>query len=242
MNRPRIWSSHESHRPIVLEPTTQQIVVNFGNSKPDESLSGSVVINPVEAVALNRDKVNMKSIIHRLKLTSAMYSTDFSKATVFPIVVKRFDHSGGGGMRKITDMKALKAFLADTDMKGMYWERFIPFTREFRVHVSRHVGEIFATEKVFRKGQSGWVRNLKTCEYEPDFKKGNRREWKNMVRECKKYLNDIKLDIGGFDIGYRNKKYYIIECNSACGMKKETRAAYTNELNRICKSIDNGEY
>jgi len=91
---------------------------------------------------------------------------------------------------------------------------------------------VFASEKVFR-GTKSWVRNLNSSIFIRKFERP--KAWKSIIKTCRKVLKLTGVDIAGFDVAFNTKenKYYIIEMNTACGMGKHTRKAYTKELNKI---------
>ncbi len=242
METPLVWSQHQSHRGIHLQPVKKKVIVNFGNTGSGTITPDSIVINPVEAVKVCKDKLVSKERMKAIRVPAPQFGLKITNRLRLPIVVKMKRHSGGRGMERIRTKAELKAFIGrHGQAKDFYWEKYVHFDREFRVHVSRYLrGEIFATEKV--ANYSGvWIRNLKSCKFVCQFKHPNEKRWKQMVHQCVRFLQSIGLDIGGFDIGYnaRRKKFYIIECNSAAGMMERTRKAYIDELNRIIAIIGN---
>lgn len=242
MNSPTIWSRHHSHKPIKLNPTSKKIVINFGHTEIAGRVKDATIINHPSAVENCADKIAMKIFMQSL-VTTPPFGVDFKQTPALPLVVKRKAHSRGKGMSLINSQYELDAIKYRFDLDRYYWEQFIVFDREFRVHCSRHSGEIFATEKVRRRAATGpnWIRNLESCRYKAKFIRPP--GWETLLEECKSLLNALGLDLGGLDIGYNvaQAKFYIIECNSACGMEDNTRAAYTKELNAICGKIDEAE-
>lgn len=216
MTQPQICSGHDSHRPFRLERRAMLVKVNFGQTERH----GNYVLNHSDGVMRIRDKKAMKILFDQAGVLHPAWSD--TEVPDVECVLKSNTHRKGT-MCKVT--KKMKI-----DFEKYYVEEFIPFEREFRVHVS-FLRPIFSTEKILRRNHSTWIRNLDSCTFKVEFEKPE--GWDNMIKDCQWILHTADLDFAGFDIGYADGRFYFIEANTACGMGDKTRAAYTEELNRL---------
>lgn len=231
LKRGKVWSSHRSHRPIQLKRFLRQVDVNFGGTS---DFRGDIIINLPSATRLSVDKLLMKKTFSNYGIPSFRFG-EFYDDCVFPLVLKSKTHrKRRPHLTKIGCQAELSDHLSHiTHPEKYYWEEFVSYDREFRIHISQYkTKEVFATEKICRGG-GGWVRNRRSCKFHKEFDRPD--QWKNIIESCLRVLFHIGLDIGGFDVAYDSEsgKHYIIEVNTACGMGKHTRAAYTKELNKI---------
>lgn len=232
-----IASRHDSHRPIALKRFPRQVVVNFGNKTLSDTYKG-LVINTPEACRLAVDKFKMKALFEANDIPSFEWGGTFHNPPM-PIVIKSITHRKTRPHLCLVRSKRDIALLFDgaysPRWERFYWEKFTSYDREFRIHASRYkFSEVFATEKVSRFESSDvWIKNNSSCKFVKKFDKPS--VWGRIIRACRKALKITGLDIAGFDVAYDSKSevFYIIEVNTACGMKKNTRTAYTKELNKI---------
>ena len=229
LKRPIIASVHDSHRPFRLKPRWRKVVVNFGQTV--DRNQGALVVNHYSAVARATDKMRMKRLFEEKKIPSFRWGGIFHNLP-FPIVLKSTLHIKlDPHLRLVKDAVELDDALRGRRWERFYWEQFTPYSREFRIHVSKWKwNEVFACEKRYR-GNIDWVRNKSTCVFERTFAKPS--AWRKILRACKKVLRVTGLDIAGFDVAVEGENFWIIEMNTACGMGHLTREAYTKELNKV---------
>ena len=162
---------------------------------------------------------------------------EFFDEVVFPLVLKSKRHiKNYPHLTKVTTQEELTSILSRIPHpEKFYWEKFTPYDREFRIHMSHYKhSDVFSTEKILRRDRvRGWIRNKESCVFKTKFDRPN--EWVDILDSCRRVLDKTDLDIAGFDVAYDTTtgRHYIIEVNTACGMGDNTRRAYTKELNRI---------
>ncbi len=116
------------------------------------------------------------------------------------------------------------------NVKGSYIEDYFLTQREFRVHASPVLGEVFAVEKIDRK-VSKWKKHLKDCRFLSDFYRPL--DWDKVVAACMTAVEVLGLDIGACDVMWNSDGFTIAEVNSAPGMGRNTAQAYAEAIYNI---------
>lgn len=222
-----------------------------------------VQINSIESIINASDKLTMKKLFKEAGVISpnflipnanSKYEHKSEKVVVidgtefkYPIICKLKHRSRGQGMKKINNFEELKKFHDLNVVKRKktnvyYYEQFINYTREYRIHVSVLGGCVYTCRKMIRKEDLGkddsWFRNNSNCiwyvETNKNFNKPS--NWDEIVKGCVQSLNAVGLDIGACDVKIaKDGRYSIIEINSAPSIADGTAVAYSNELEKIAK-------
>jgi glutathione synthase/RimK-type ligase-like ATP-grasp enzyme len=149
--------------------------------------------------------------------------------TEYPVLIREFlSASGGKGIHLISNEEEFST----TFKKGFYWTPFVVMKNEYRVHV---LGDKIA--KVFRKDRNPGLDveqfPIKNLHLGYHFYKISNPEGFDKMQEV---INSLcKLLNGSFialDVGWvpSEKKYFIIEGNTAPGLNKETVKMYADFL------------
>jgi glutathione synthase/RimK-type ligase-like ATP-grasp enzyme len=188
-----------------------------------------VELNPVQAIKNCADKLRMKELFHQagVKTPSTfvfdegikdLSSNEFiqEEDLPFPLIAKKLRHSRGRGMQKINN---LEEFQALNNKNTYYFEPFMNYTREYRIHVSS-LGEYFYTCRKLLKqdAEDRWFRNNQNSvwyiESNPSFNKPD--TWDAIVADCVTALNALGLDFAAADVKVNKKgNWTILELNSA---------------------------
>jgi len=230
LKRAIVASGHESHQDIRLKRFPRQVIVNFGNTRLRKK---GLVINNPHAVSFCLHKDSVIELLEKSGVPVYQWGRLF-EGLPYPIVLKSLSHrKQWPHLEKVNGPDELNNIFRSRRWEIFYWTEYTPCDREFRVHVSRYkLSPVFACEKVARR-EATWKRNLGSCTFVKKFDKPV--GWNRIVSVCRKALRTVGLDIGGVDVGYNSVsgKVYVIEVNSAPGMRGNTRRAYEKELNKI---------
>jgi len=148
-----------------------------------------------------------------------------------PKIAKLSHRKAGRGMvllenkhQIISFLKLLTDKIIDDDY---YFESYLPYEREFRIHVCA-LGCIHAAEKEndIRYTKLQWCMESNSCEFHTIFKRPSC--WPYIIEECQRVLTLLKLDVGGFDIrvNKRGNMFTLIECNSGPSISNASADKY----------------
>lgn len=252
--RPRVLSRHPSHR--CLRPDRGNLpflpwksVIRLGSTTPAEP--GFIEINSIQSVRNSSCKLLMKECFTRAGVRTAPWrkAGDITGANTegltfsnlanrpttmeFPVVGKKHYGSKGNGNTLIKTLAEYNAWRAANAMGSCIIEKFMPFSHEFRLHITSE-GCFYACRKAIKSDcpeDQKWRHHDDTCvwllETNPNFHRPN--TWNAIVRDCVAALGAIGADVLSFDVKVQSntvrgaarqgeQDYILLECNSASSM------------------------
>ncbi len=161
----------------------------------------------------------------------------------FPLIAKINFHSRGRGMLKIdTKEELLKILKNPTQARKYTFEKYVNYVREYRVHATTE-GIFYICRKLRQTSSSErWYFNSKNSIFQIVYENNKWRQnednivcFKEMEQHCIKALNQLQMDIAGFDIRINSTgdKFTIIEANSACSFGEHTAQHYIEQIPKI---------
>lgn len=163
----------------------------------------------------------------------------------YPIIAKSHHGSRGEGNTKLDNQAALVAWMRGKNLSGYIFEKFMPYSREYRLHVTQE-GCFYTCRKLVRSDapEGTWQRHDDVCvwilETNNSFKKPN--NWDAIVQDCVNAQRALGLDICAFDVmvqGSRegrertNPEWIICESCSAPSFGEITSQKYIEQINRM---------
>lgn len=253
--RPMVLSRHPSHRILrtSLALNSFRAVVRLGSETVLEDDSRRVQINTPSGVRNSASKLRMKQCFDRAQVKHAPWIhtqdrqilTNWAIRTEFPIISKSFHGSRGEGNTKHDNMESLERFIRNNNINNYIFEKFVPYSREYRLHVTNN-GCFYTCRKLVRNDapENTWQRHDDVCvwvvEENPSFKKPA--NWNDIVQDCIRAKNALGLDICAFDVlvqgstrdgERRNPEWLICESCSAPSFGEITGQRYIQEINRL---------
>lgn len=219
----RVYSRHPSHdvlRGKILLP--KLTLIRLGSQTVSREPGIEVEINSQKAVANSANKRLMKECFTSKQVKTAQWWSKAPEPTdeMFPMVAKHLYGSRGTGNTLLNSIEEYKVFI-DTHDKDMYiYERFYPFSREYRLHVTEK-GCFYACRKMLKSEtpeDKRWFRNDSNSIWVTEFKRINNPDgtfkafgdenpefdkpvnWAKIEEECVKALKAVGLDIGACDV------------------------------------------
>lgn len=261
MYRIRIRSRHPSHDPLrrSLPRLPVKSVVRFGSTTPTSEIfkypRGVVEINTPQAIRTSSNKRLMKEAFYQAQVyTPEFYRHqdlyNLQKGDIpMPMVRKELYGSRGRGntlYRKYTEFREVLE-QDRLNPNRIIYERYIPYNREYRMHVSRN-GCFYSCRKMLKSEvpkEDRWFRNdsnsVWILEENEQFNKPE--NWGEIVHHCQLALESVGLDFGAFDVrvqgdkqrerGQSNPLFTIIEVNSAPSFGEITLEKYKEELPKL---------
>ncbi len=191
-----------------------RVVLNFGSNHHDDR---KIILN--KDIDIMRDKIKMNGILDRawVRHPKTFYYPfqDLPNMRNKCVIKNRYGQMGNHQI--FTTFKKAKKLLLNSNQ---YIQEFIPFEREFRVLVD-HFGCFRATEKI---GESD-LRNSKSCRFKDVY--GGYDDLREMGVQVAKIFG---VDFVGFDIGYCNNRYWVIELNSAPSLSTRNAIVLVNNM------------
>lgn len=254
MIRPLVLSRHPSHDILrtSLKRNPFRAAIRLGSETIPERNNERIQINTPQAVRNSASKLLMKQCFDRAAVKHSQWITgvnigrtailEWADRVGYPIVAKSHFGSRGVGNTKIDNRKTLERF---GNLSGHIFEKFIPYSREYRLHVTQD-GCFYTCRKLVRSDAPAdtWQRHDDVCvwilEENPSFKKPN--NWNAIVQDCINAQRALGLDICAFDVmvqGSRegrertNPDWIICESCSAPSFGEITGQKYTQEINRL---------
>jgi glutathione synthase/RimK-type ligase-like ATP-grasp enzyme len=223
-----------------------------------------VQINSPQGVANSASKLRMKTCFERAGVKHSPWISglgtrqsilDWASRVGYPVISKSHNGSRGRGNTKHDDRASLERFINSNGTNNYIFEKFIPYSREYRLHISDR-GCFYTCRKLVRNDapDDTWQRHDDVCSWiledNPSFKKPN--NWNAIVADCVRAKNALGLDICAFDVMVegasrdgerRNPEWIICESCSAPRFGEITGQKYTEEIINILntKSRGNGE-
>lgn len=253
-------------------------IYRMGSTTPTESIlhripERLIEINSIEGCKISANKVEMKKKfdeaevrtpqwfhVEELKTRAEMETMITQKRMEWggaAIIVKRYNSSKGNGIYLISNEEERNSFLDMVYNSNHYnitnyiFERFSTYNREYRLHVTND-GCFYACRKMLRNdAEVRWHRHDNNSVWitEENELFDRPRNWDDIVNDCIKALQAVKLDIAAFDVKVQRShgdspKWLILECNSAPGLGEIGLSKYKEILpiiiNNKYNSLING--
>lgn len=219
-------------------PKHDDVIINWGSGKVP-SWTGGTILNKPEAVRLASNKLLTFQTLEAAGVKVPQFTTDIRTARYWledgHTIMERHVLNGnsGAGIRVVSKDEDA-AVCAELDLTpAPLYTRFIPKTKEFRVHIFR--GEVIGYSQKRRRGTSearpsefnpyissaemGWV----FCITDIDHIDG--------VKEiAKKATSTLGLDFAAVDVIFHDDISYVLEVNTAPGLAPSTLMAYANKF------------
>lgn len=246
-----IFSRHPSHNALrkqVIAPRGKHFVFRLGSITEDHKRWGRdyISINSIEGIKNSMDKLRMKNCFSHAKVNSLPFvhlttegSQEWCKKN-YPFVIKHRYGSRGTGNTLIKDEKELRNWFTGKELSSYIAEQYTSFTKEYRIHCSKKSGIFSSWRKLIKDEvpkEQRWVRNSNTSVFKGEFEKP--KCWKQIESQLIKCLENMGLDICGFDVRVNKTmdKFWIIESNTACSLGEIGAKAYINEINKIVNNV-----
>jgi len=207
------------------------LVINWGNSKVPNWMSDSIKwLNKPSAVGNASNKLKALQILSENNILVPLFKDNpISAGDIYGKVVVRHKLDGHSG-------EGIEIFNTSDNLPvAPLYTRFIPARAEYRVHVfdgnvidmSKKVRlnpdeEEFVSEehRMVKSHQNGWT-----------FARGGIKFNTELGRIAIKSIQALGLDFGAVDIiRGEDGEYYVLECNTACGMADSTENSYVNAI------------
>lgn len=240
-NRLRVFSRHPTHQSLRQEriSVTKPTVVRFGSLT--EWPIAKMEINSIQAIKNSSSKLLMKNLFVEAGVTTPQFWTkeqllaDKKLPTKSSFIAKKIYGSRAEGMKKFDTVKELLKFARTSE--GYIFEKFVNYSREYRLHVSAMGDCFYACRKMLKsEATDRWYRNdsnsvwIKTTNPLFDIPK----TWGNIVEDCIKAMNAVGLDIGACDVKVNKEgQHSIIEINSAPSFGDYTAMFYNLEIKKL---------
>ena len=240
---------------LIVPRTT---ILRLGSTTPTEQITrrpNPVEINTAEACAISSDKILMKRAFDSHDIPSAEWKVydkgeeitenkilDLFEAFDCRVIVKHKHSSKGDGIFYFTSAEDLGVWMAEHQdvIHNYVFERYYTYTREYRLHVTKH-GCFYACRKMLKRdAEVRWHRHntnsVWIVEENPLFDKPV--NWDSIVDSCVSALDAIGLDIAAFDVKVQSNKheepkYIILESNSAPSLGERGIEKYKEILTRL---------
>jgi hypothetical protein len=225
-------------------------VVRLGSETVPDRNNERIQINTVDGVRNSASKLRMKQCFDRANAKHAAWISggsgtnailSWSASVGFPVIAKSHHGSRGEGNTKLDTRSALESFINRNNAGGFIFEKFMPYSREYRLHISRN-GCFYTCRKLLRNDapEGTWQRHddvvTWALETNPSFRKPN--NWDAIVRDCQNAQQALGLDICAFDVMVQgsdraNPEWIICESASAPSFGEITTQKYIAEINRL---------
>ena len=229
MKKVSIITRQKSPRALVLPLFPRLIRLRFGSVRIYNTIRYE--FNHIDAVKAAIDKLASKRIFEDNGVRTAEFSVAPS-ADLIPCLYKPRKLSQGRGIKFIDDVADLPS---ESNPNG-FFERTIKIKREYRVHVID--GRCVHVDAKKRKNgyQTSRMKN-KANGYkflEPKIKIPM-----DVVLQGVNAVRALGLDFGAADVAFNGTHGYVLEVNTAMGLRTKTKAIYERELTRmINKRLD----
>lgn len=212
------------------------VLIRFGASKKSKDENASIIINDLDAVKNNADKIKMKQIFKENDIPSPDFAPNteegrkYFQDNGYNVVYKKRYHRGGIGM-ELVPLDQISKFEGEI-YKGGILERRLNVKREWRIHACPKLNLTFSVEKRKRYDKIHEViRNNDNCVFKVDF--AIPENWNEALEMASKAVDIMGLDIGAVDLVWTGKNYYVIETNSGPGMGEQTSQWYADTLTQL---------
>lgn len=245
----------KSLKELVVPRTT---ILRLGSTTPTVEITKKPnprEINTAQACAISGNKILMKDAFTNHNIPTAEWVAYSEGAEITlpkvldlfntfkgKVIVKHKHSSKGEGIYYFTESNKLFSWMKENEDKihNYVFEKYYTYTREYRLHVTKH-GCFYACRKMLKRdAEVRWHRHntnsVWIVEENPLFDKPV--NWDSIVNSCVDALNAIGLDIAAFDVKvqsnkHKEPKYIILESNSAPSLGERGIEKYKDILMRI---------
>lgn len=206
-----------------------------------------IEINTPESCHNSGDKIVMKQLFDVAEVKTAQWKllSEAQDWDTFPAIIKHRNSCKGEGIYFIESNEHLQTQIAELRPNSSYIiERYMGFQSEYRLHVTKD-GCFYTCRKMLKQdAEDRWHRHdtnsVWIVEENPLFNKP--KNWDDVISECVKALNSLKLDVCSCDVKIQSEKghrddfipdFIVMECNSASSMGEITTVKYTEELTKL---------
>lgn len=260
----RVFSRHPSHAQLRDKITLPFLAcIRFGSTNPG-TLPYVVEMNSAESIKNSSNKRLMKECFQQngVKTADWFITKDgklFEGNAVlqmnelpYPIVAKHIHGSRGEGNYLLKNQDELSAWLKGKTLGNYIFERYTPFVREYRLHLSA-LGCFYACRKMLKQDTpeaEKWHRHdtnsVWILEDNQAFDKPS--NWNDIVAEGVKAIAAVGLDVGCIDLRVQsakdskdrvreNPEFFVIETNSAPSFGDITYQKYLENIPVIAKNL-----
>lgn len=210
------------HRALRVRPNGRYVpratdkIINWGNSQ--YPAWRAPMKNRPEAIADSVNKIRALEILKSNLVSVPEFTTD-------PAVAKTWD--GKIFARTLTRASGGKGIVIcdkDTLVHAPLYTKFIDKDAEYRLHVFD--GEVIDYAKKVPMGEKNDI-----CSHDNGYLFIRKIEHlDDNIKLAKEAVRVLGLDFGAVDIVRKDKKSYVLEVNSACGMEETTCTAYAQAI------------
>lgn len=205
------------------------IFIRYGNIR--EGFEG-IQINSIEAINNARDKLRTLMLLNDNNIRIPKYGLVFEDATNMTFFARNRYHKKGKDILiyKDDDVVPVEMLKHTKD----YWIKYIPVNNEYRVHVMNdNVIQICKKIPNDNTHENDMIRNL-----EHGWHFAEARNWENGYTKLKEMavatVKCLELDFGAVDIILgKDKKYYVLEVNTAPGLDNKRLELYVEYLLKL---------
>jgi len=209
-------------------------LIRWGNS--DNPVANDTKFNDPILIAITAHKLRMSKILQENKIPCVTFQRGTPEK--FPVVVRqKLVGQGGVGIIIIEDYEHWKPY------KDFYWSQFIPFRYEIRIHTLGG-NPVKILRKKLLNGEQEEKYPIRNNDRKYHYKRSDMSQPKygNALQLVKDIYKIFPMMMVGWDIGYYNKLFYIIEGNSAPSLNSINVEVYGDYLlENLNLESDNGK-
>jgi glutathione synthase/RimK-type ligase-like ATP-grasp enzyme len=216
-----------------------KIVINWGNSMPNQNFKDAVVINDPSAVKKATNKLTLFNLLSQHEVNIPEFTTKkdealkWSQEGVVVVVREKLTGNSAEGLVILGNQIEFEDY---NHKNAKMYVKYIPKKDEFRVHVFN--GEVFDVQrKALRADYPKHLVNWKVRNHDNGFifaRQGFKTP-NGVLQEALKAVLLTGLDFGAVDIVWNNyrQKAYVLEINTAPGLEGTTLEKYSEALSEI---------
>ncbi len=209
-----------------FKPKNGDVIINWGNKDPINH--NCLILNHPDKIKITSNKISFFNLMKEKGLENLCVPFTTDKQ-----VAKKWKEQGATVVsRKYVASYGGKGIVLDLVEAPLY-TKYMESRKEFRVHVFN--GEVVLVQRKHDKaGNNSKIRNLENGFI---FRSKQIHVPPSILDTCKKVLEATGLNFGAIDILYTSKdKQWVLEVNSAPGLKDDTLEQYTNA---VVKMVNN---
>lgn len=213
-----------------------KIVINWGNSTPNEELESCMTLNTPEKVAIASNKLSFFNLVKDL-VNIPPFTTSIEEASKWieegKSIMSRelLTGNSGAGIVFIENNIGWDSYNKNN---GKMFVEYIPKKGEYRVHIVG--GEVVLCQrKALPKSIDPKYANFKVRNKDNGFifvKNEGKNPPEDVITQAKKAMEVVDLDFGAVDVIYNDyrQKAYVLEINTAPGLEGTTVDTYIEAL------------
>lgn len=223
MKKVSIVTRQRSPRELNLPEFNRLVRLRFGSVKTYNCRA--IEFNSIESINAAIDKLKSKELFVAAGVRTAEFSVEPDRSLV-PCLYKPRKLSQGKGIKFIDRIEDLP----EQGRANGFFERLVNIKREYRVHVIG--GQVVHVDAKMKKNGV------------PSSRMKNKANGYKFLEPKKAIPEDVKvqglnavlalgLDFGAADVAYDGSLAYVLEVNTAMGLRTKTKAIYERELVRM---------